>query len=307
MHSMTMGKRAPGISAAVSMQTLIGQDVQQMSMTRKEIERAVVQSATTAVALWKEYCPQKVKVAFFDPTLSLDVIRVVDKTEVLENPQVTVEAGSMFVADQQQRDETIMQLAQLGILEPKMILDNLSITIDRRAKMERFKMLASAKRALAQVRAGFVIEMDEDPAALEALAAVFREYIESALYDEKLNTVASSYEDEEIPVELQDSMQVRENIWNVYITAQQKLTALLNPNMGAPVSQSPQSPQSPQGPQGSLPKPQRGGGVAGVSQPPDDRKQSGPSAAKPVQSDKSNLSAQDRSGSMQTRGVRGAP
>lgn len=302
MHSMTMGKRAPGISAAVSMQTLIGQDVQQMAMTRKEIERAVVQSAKTAIALWKEYCPAKTKVSYFDPTVGLDVIRSVDKTDLLENPQVYIETGSMFVADQEQRDQTIMQLAQLGILDPKMMLDNLSVTIDRRGRLERFKALSSAKRALAQATAGYVIELDDDPTSLEAVVAVFREYIESALYDQGLAEAASSYENEELTVEDQDAMQIRENVWNVYMTAQQKLQMLMS-MMQQQVS------QVPQGPQGSAPKPKRGGGASGVPQIPDDRKQTGPSesAAKPVQGDKSNATAQDRSGSMQSRGVRGAP
>lgn len=295
MHSMTMGKRAPGISAAVSMQTLIGQDVQQMAMTRKEMERAVVKSAKTAVALWREYCPNSVKVSFFDPTIGLDVIRVVEKTKILEQPQLFIEAGSMFIADQEQRDQTIMQLAQLGIIEPKVLLDNLSMTVDRRGKLERFKALASAKRALAQVLQGFTIEMDDDPTALEALAAVFREYIESALYDQGLSEVAMTYESEDLPVETQDAMQIRENVWNVYTTAQQKLAMIAAQMMG------------PQGQPGSAAKPERGGGVEGAPQPPDSRKQLGPSAAKPVQGDKSNVMGQDRSGSMQTRGVRGAP
>ena len=96
-----------------------------------------------------------------------------------------------------------------------------------------------------------------------------------------------------------DARQIRDNVYAVYVTAQQQLQMLSG--MGAP--------QQPQGPQGSQPKPkpQRGGGVEGVPMVQDQRRQTGPSAAKPVQGDKGNLSAQDRSGSMQTRGVRGAP
>ncbi len=300
IHSMTMGKRAPGISAAVSMQTLISQDVQQLSMTRKEIERAVVQSAQTAVALWREFAPNKVKVSYFDPTFGMDVIRTVERTNLLEEPQVFIEAGQLFVADQQERDQMLLQLAQLGVLDPKILLDNLSMTVDRKGKLEKLKSIANAKRCLAQVLAGFNVEWVEDPATIEGIVVVFREYITSPLYDKGVEELLNADPND---VDKMDARQIRDNVYAVYVTAQQQLAMLSG--MGAP--------QQPQGPQGSQPKPepepkpQRGGGVEGVPMVQDQRRQTGPSAAKPVQGDKGNLSAQDRSGSMQTRGVRGAP
>jgi hypothetical protein len=283
MHGMTMGKRAPGISAAVSMQTLIGQDVQQLTMTRKEIEKALCNAAATSVMMQKEYGVEKRSVSLFDPTFGGDVIRIVKNIDLIEKAEVGIEAGSLFIADQEGRDQMLMQLAQLGALDPAILLRNLSMKIDQRAELERMKALSTAKRVLGKVLAGFQVEWVPDPTTIEAIVAVFREYITSPLYDE--GSVELYRKAEMGDVEAVDSLQIRDNIYAVYEMAQMQVSQMQMAAMGG-------------GPTGS-----QAGPVAGAKAAPD-QPPTGASGAKPVAGDKTNM--QDGSGSMSS-GVTGAP
>jgi hypothetical protein len=288
MHGMTMGKRSPGISAAVSMQTLINQDIQQLTMCREEVEKALCAAAKTAVALWKEYGVDKRSVSLFDPTFGGDVIRIVRKADLIDKPDVYIEAGTLFVADQEGRDNMLMQLAQLGALPPDVLLRNLSMKIDRRAELDRMKALSTAKRLLGQVISGYEVEWVEDPTTIEAIVAVFREYITSPLYEEgtaELYQRATLGDQNAI-----DALQIRNNVFEVYRTAHMQI-AQMQAGLQGPA------------PTGSQPG-NRAGPVAGAPAAPDQRRQDGASGAKPVQSDKSNM--QDKSGSMSNR-VQGAP
>jgi len=254
MHSPTMGKRAPGISAAVSMQQLSQGDFNQFLMTTKEIERALCEQAQCAMVLWKAYMPQRKTVSVFSEAYAGTVTKVINATELVDAPSVTIEANSSFVATTEEKDAKLIELAQLRIVDPETVKRNLSFQIDERSEMDRVVNLVHARELLEALLNGHNVEFDEysEPPLFMAVRQVFGEYVRAPEFYEGVAEAKQSLQMNPEDVEAQNRIMVQQNIWTLYQEAgmllqqgmqqqgqQQSPTGglgggLRNPNRGAP-------------------------------------------------------------------------
>ena len=254
IHNISMGKRAPGVTANVSMQTLIQQDSMGLAVTMHEMSRAMEESAVHALVMWKAYMPKKKSVAILDPTFGVTVTKELDKTNLIDAPEIEVEAGSLFAMNAKERDAQVMQLAQLGVIPPQDVLKHLSFTLDEKAELEKMQMLSHAQDLLEAILSGHTIQIVEEPAIMVAIRNVFGEFIRSpAYYDKKPEATMAAQQGD---VDAQNALQTFENVWSVY---QQVATQLS------------QQAQPQGGPTGSLPNPDGPGAGGPAPTGPDAR------------------------------------
>lgn len=254
IHNVSMGKRAPGVTAAVSMQTLIQQDMQGLYITMQEMARAMEEAATHALVIWKAYMPTKKSVAILDPTFGVTVTRELDKTNLVDSPEVTIESGTMFSASQKERDTMIMQLAQLGAIPPDQIMKHLSFKLDTRGELEKMQMLSHAQDLLRALLSGHNIELIDEPALLLAVRNVFGEFIRSPAYYD-VYTADALQAAQQGDQDAQNAIRTLENVKSVYQqVAQQMAMAAQGQMQGGPTGSLPKGPDmqgqgAPQGPE----------------------------------------------------------
>lgn len=268
IHNISMGKRAPGVTAGIAQQQLQSGDMAALDLTMREMQRAMEECATHALVYWKAYMPERKSVKVLDPTFGVTVTKELRSTDIIDAPEVFVEAGSMFAISQKERDQQILQLAQLGVMPPDQVLKNLSFTVDEKSELEKMQMLSHAQDLLMAVLSGHQIELVEEPALLLAVRNVFGEYIRSPAFFDVYNPTtiqAAQMGDPDAENALQSAM----NVKAVYQQVAQQMQ----------MQQAAMQPQ--QGPTGSLAK---GPDVAGQGAP------SGP-AARPALNDPMNPTA----------------
>lgn len=120
VHSTTMGKRAAGINAAVSMQELRENDLNQLTPVKKESEHSLQDCCKCVLLLYQEHWEEAGKtVAILDGPGEV-MFREIPQT-LFDGPvpEVFVQTGSMFRSDAAARDQAIYMQLQLGIITPE--------------------------------------------------------------------------------------------------------------------------------------------------------------------------------------------
>ncbi len=243
MHSTTMGKRSPGLSAAVSMQTLAQGDINQLFVTQQELEDAIAHQASCALVYWKHYMPEKKIVAIFDEAYGTVVSRGVKSANIVDLPEVTIETGTSFVSTTEERDARLIELAQLGVVDPETVKNNLSFTIDERSELDRINSLAHARDLLEALENGHNVELSEyDEAPLYiAIQQVFGEYVRSPRFYEGAAEAQQAQKQAmqmgEENLDASNRIMVQNNIWSLYKEAGMLLQQLQQPQMQGPPGQ----------------------------------------------------------------------
>jgi len=254
IHNISMGKRAPGVTANVSMQTLIQQDSMGLAVTMHEMSRAMEESATHALVMWKAYMPKKKSIAILDPTFGITVTKELDKTNLIDAPEIEIEAGSMFAMNAKERDTQVLQLAQLGVIPPQDVIKHLSFTLDKKEELEKMQMLSHAQDLLEAVLRGHTIQIVEEPAIMMAIRNVFGEFIRSPMYyDKKPEAVLAAQQGD---LDAQNALQALDNVWTIYQQVATQMQQAMQPQGG---------------PTGSLPNPAGPGGGGPAPTGPDAR------------------------------------
>lgn len=200
IHAQALGKRTPGITTGRAMETLISSDEVQFEHTKGWIKKAIERQGRVALLYMQEYYPPEKVIRQFDrygPAIAVEL----RATELSEDPQVFVEADTLFAADAQARQERTMALAQQVGLPPDKLLFMLQNNIDILKPQKPISDYLDAKRALDLVVAqGFMVPdprklgPDGMPAMrksvkfyptdnLQVFADVARQYIRSAEFD----------------------------------------------------------------------------------------------------------------------------
>lgn len=180
VHATSLGKRAVGVTSSVAMQQLSGKDSQQLMVTQEDLEEAITEVCKSALTLMQKYYKKKRMVRMLD-NLGSVVFRGLDSTSLMEDPEVFIEAGSMFRDERQDRDQKMLELVQMGLLPPKEAIKQLSFGTGFSFISEKLQALSHAQDLLVAAQKGSIIEIfpTDD---LESFGEVFGEYIRTEEY-----------------------------------------------------------------------------------------------------------------------------
>jgi hypothetical protein len=180
IHSTTLGRRAVGITSGKAINALADQDVTQLVMTQDNIEVAVKGMAECVLLLMKKFYTEDRFIRMLDGMGAM-IFKKLNATDVVDIPEIFLEAGTMFRDDTADRDQKVLQLLQLGLIPPNIALQELSFKTGNAYVLQEISYLNHAQEMLDGVKAGAEIEIfaSDD---LKSFKKVFGDYIKSDEY-----------------------------------------------------------------------------------------------------------------------------
>lgn len=182
VHATSLGKRAVGVTSSVAMQSLASKDSQQLMVTQQDLEESVAELGKVVLTLMQKYYSEPRMVRMLD-NLGQVVFQSLDSTSLMKDPEVFVEAGSMFRDERQDRDQKVLDLVQMGMIQPADAMKELSFGSGLEQVSEKLQSMAHAQDLLNAAVQGALIEIfpTDD---LKSFAEVFGDYIRSSAYYE---------------------------------------------------------------------------------------------------------------------------
>jgi hypothetical protein len=153
IHSVTLGKRAIGITSGKAIDQLAGQDLSQLEITQQDIERATQKMAKVALGLMSNFYSEDKMVSMLD-SLGKVVWKQIKATDLDDNPEVFIQAGSLFRHEAQDRDAKIMQLLEAQLIDPQTALQELSYRTGNSFVIDKVAGLAVGEDLLDGVMGG---------------------------------------------------------------------------------------------------------------------------------------------------------
>jgi len=175
IHSVSLGKRAVGVSSGKAMQVLSERDTSQLQETQTNVERAIRELAKVVLELMKVHYTEAKMVRMLDQTGSV-LFQAISSENIVDNPEVFIEAGSAFRFDARDRDQHVMELFQAGLIDPETAMQELSFRTGNAYITEQVQGLAHAKKLLEATKEGFEIEIFQSD-DLKSMLKVFADYI----------------------------------------------------------------------------------------------------------------------------------
>jgi hypothetical protein len=182
VHATTLGKRAVGVHSGKAIESLSGKDMTQLQATQSNIEEAVEDMATVVLTLMKKYYTEPRMMKMLD-NMGQVVFQQLQDTDLVETPEVFLEAGSLFRDEKQDRDQKVMDLLEMKLIDPATALKELSFHTGNSFVSKETQSIAHARELLAASIEGDFIEIfpTDD---LKTFEKVFSDFIRTANYYE---------------------------------------------------------------------------------------------------------------------------
>ncbi len=172
MHAASGGKRTPGLTTGVAIEAIVSQDEVQFGVTKRDIKRNVERMGKCALLYMQAYYPDEKIIRQFDRYGSAIAVEL-KATDLADNPQVFVEADTLFKDDVTARQERVMEFARMGAIPPALAIQMLQQNIDPLKPQKPISDFVEAKRALEAVIAqGFAIQDATRPPMLDGQPAM---------------------------------------------------------------------------------------------------------------------------------------
>ena len=180
IHSTTLGRRAVGITSGKAINALADQDVTQLVMTQDNIEAAVKEMAECVLLFMKKFYTEQRFIRMLDGLGSM-VFKQLQNTDIVDTPEIFLEAGTMFRDDTADRDAKVLQLLQLGLIPPNIALQELSFKTGNSFVLDEVANLNHANEMLEAVKEGAQIEIfaTDD---LKSFKKVFGDFVKTDNY-----------------------------------------------------------------------------------------------------------------------------
>lgn len=196
VHSVSLGKRAIGISSGKAIENLASLDASQLQLTQNNIEKATRVMAKNILILMKAYYTEPKWMRMMDSTGKV-VFTEISQLDIVEDPEVFIEAGTLFQSEIQDKEAKIMQMLQMGLMTPQEAREQLSTRMANKDVLEKMSNTAHAKKILEAVKRGSQVEIfaDDD---LPTFQKVFKEFMSNDdtyydLPDEIRNYISDIY------------------------------------------------------------------------------------------------------------------
>lgn len=161
VHSISLGKRAVGITSGVAIENLAALDASQLQLTQNNIEAACRIVGKNILILAKHYYTEAKFVRMMDSTGKM-IFKQLSSTDVVDDPELFIEAGSLFQSELQDKEQRTMQMLQLGLLTPQEAKESLNLHVARKDMLEDMAAANHAQKMLIAIVKGEEIEIFSD-------------------------------------------------------------------------------------------------------------------------------------------------
>lgn len=182
IHSVSLGRRAVGISSGKAIQALSERDMSQLQITQSEIERGVRQMAKCVLLNMKQFYKENKFMRMMDDTGRV-IFHELKSIDLVEDPEVFLEAGSLFRHESGDRDAKIVQLLEMGLIDKEDALKEMSFRTGNSYVTEKMQSMAHAQDIVERAAKGFEVEIlrTDD---LPVFKDVFHRYMQSEAFYE---------------------------------------------------------------------------------------------------------------------------
>lgn len=159
--STLSGKRAVGVSSGRAVEALSANALAALQGTQDSIEAGAVGMATCYLLFAKDFYPEQKVVREFGNTPGQAMSTTLDTTNIMEDPQIFLEAGTLFSMEVKDRDARTLDLLRAGIITPEDAKKRLSFHLDPMSPVQIIADISHFQKLL-----GMVIELGPriDPA-----------------------------------------------------------------------------------------------------------------------------------------------
>ena len=182
VHSTSLGKRAIGIESGAAIESLASRDSQQLQVTQQNIERSMTEVATCVLEMCKTYYNEPRMMRMMDETGRV-IHKTLLTTDLCKDPEIYLEAGTLFRDEKPDRDQKILEMVKLQLLDKDEALRALDYRTGNDRVTKRMIGFSHAHDMLDAVIDGHAIEvMPSDD--LEAFKEVFKGFMQTSKYYE---------------------------------------------------------------------------------------------------------------------------
>ena len=141
------------------------------------IESAVKNTFLSVLELMKAHYKEG-KMARMMDNLGKVTYRAIKSEDLSSDPEIFIQAGSMFKYGQQERDSRVMQLAQMGLMAPDQAMQEISMSTGNAFITKHVQGLSHAQEVLEAAKMGMDIKIlpTDD---LKAFTEVFEEFTQT--------------------------------------------------------------------------------------------------------------------------------
>lgn len=177
IHSTTLGRRVVGVTSGKAIEALAQQDVSQLTQTQDSIEKAMRDMFEVETMLMKTFYTEDQLVRMFDEKGSF-VYNSVRSTDIVDYPEIFIEAGSLFRDESADRDAKVMDLLQAGLIDKETAIRELNFKTGSSYLMDQISSRNHAMEMLEGIKRGGQVEIfaTDD---LPTFSDVFGKYMRS--------------------------------------------------------------------------------------------------------------------------------
>lgn len=181
IHSVSIGKRAVGIVSGKGIEALQQGDASQLQLTQQSIEEEVKKMAETVLVLMKNYYTEPVFMRMLD-TEGGAVFQEIKDTNIVDYPEVFIEANSLYRSELPDRDAKVVEMLQLGLITPEEALKEISFKTGGMTNViKKMAATSEAKKILEAVIQGNEVELYSTD-DLDVFSKVFGDFMKTDQY-----------------------------------------------------------------------------------------------------------------------------
>ena len=180
IHSVSLGKRAVNVSSGSAIDVLSRNDMSQLQISQAAVERAAKSVARLMLVLAKRHYTEKKMLRMMD-TLGQVVHKELSETNIVEDPEVFMQPGSLFRTEAHDRDNRILELYKMQLIDPETAMREISFRTSNAFISAHVQQMSHAQDLLAAAVLGHEIQIyaSDD---LKAFHQVFQEFMQSEDY-----------------------------------------------------------------------------------------------------------------------------
>lgn len=178
IHSVSLGRRAVNVSSGAAIDVLAKKDMSQLQITQTFIERGVKNLAKTVCLLARAHYTEGKYIRMMDEYGEV-IHREISNEDIVKDPEVFIQAGSLFRKEAHDRDAKVMELFQLGLIDKSTAMYELSFRTSNAQVSEKVRALAHAQEILDGVKQGEQVEIYSTD-DLDSFRRVFGDFMQGS-------------------------------------------------------------------------------------------------------------------------------
>jgi hypothetical protein len=180
IHSVSLGKRAVNVSSGSAIDVLSRNDMSQLQISQSAVERAAKGVARLMLILAKRFYTEAKMLRMMD-TLGQVVHKELSETDLVDDPEVFLQPGSLFRTEAHDRDNRILELFKMQLIDPETAMREISFRTSNAFVSSHVQQLSHAQDILAAAALGHQVQIyaSDD---LKAFHQVFQEFMQSEDY-----------------------------------------------------------------------------------------------------------------------------